>query len=594
GRLINIENIPTPYAFSYLDRVFDLKCQVFSESRSLPAIAVGVNDFHGTRCFPSEYLVFSRQYYPFDFTVGIGTKRMKGVATLLDKAGLFGGVELALTDVIHFMAEYNPVRYEEDVRSARGVPGGARWPVNLGIRAEILKGVNFDLSYQRGDTLGAGVHLQFQLGKQLLPQKPDPPVLLPVDRRSFRERANRDMINDIHRAIQEAGFSDICVYTDGSAVVAEFENTKYLSYQKAAGRVLRILMYHSPSDCNKLTVVEKIRDMPIMEISVSPSNLEMFLLGKIPEDIFYSGLMEIKVSDSSVDSIKPGYIGSDPVPERAYAMGIKPDLTTFWLDATDYIQLRAGIKPFLIVNPWKGASVYGRFDVPLYSSIYASAEPSTNPIRTDQADYMDLNYTFDRLLINQAFRLYEKGFGRVSLGYFDKMYAGIGGEALFFLGEGALALGVEGDWVLKREPETQFAIQNFRRYSILGNAYYYYGGLDMTLHLQYGRFLAGDTGWMFDINREFDTGAVVGLYYSYTDTDIFTDKFNRGYNNKGVYLNLPFRIFLDHDSNEMLNYGISPWTRDVAATVPHWQDIYSSVKELMPGIFRDGISGLRE
>jgi len=594
GRLTNIENIPTPYAFSYLDRAFDLKYQVFSESRSLPAIAVGVNDFHGTRCFPSEYLVFSRQYYPFDFTVGMGTKRMKGSATLLDKAGIFGGVELALTDVIQFMAEYNPVKYEDDLRAVRGVPEGARWPVNLGLRAEIIKGIDLDLSYQRGDTLGAGIHLQFQLGKQVLPQKPDPPVLLPVDRRPFGQRDNRDMINDIHRAIQEAGFSGICVYTDGSTVVAEFENTKYLSYQKAAGRVLRILMYHSPEDCDKLTVVEKIRDLPMLEISVSPSNLEMFLQGKIREEIFYSSLMEIKISSRSTYSLKPGYIKSDPVTERHYNAGIKPDLTTFWLDATDYIQLRAGLKPYLVANPWKGASFYARFDVPLYSSIYASAAPSTNPVRTDQADYMDLNYTFDRLLINQAFRLYEKGFGRVSLGYFDKMYAGIGGEALFFPGEGALAFGVEGDWVLKREPDEQFALQDFRRYSILGNTYYYYSGLNLTFHVQYGRFLAGDTGWLLDINREFDTGAVVGFYYSYTDTDIFTDKFNRDYNNKGVYLNLPFRMFLDHDSGEMLNYGISPWTRDVAATVPHWQDLYGSVKELMPAKFRSGISGLRE
>jgi hypothetical protein len=296
------------------------------------------------------------------------------------------------------------------------------------------------------------------------------------------------------------------------------------------------------------------------------------------------------VTSRSTDNLKEDFISSETDPENNLNIGVKPDLTTFWLDSTDYLQVRAGIKPYLIVNPWKGALTYVRFDIPFYSDISASAEPSMNPVRTDQAEYLDINYTFDRLIINQVLRLSEKGFGRVSIGYFDKMYAGIQGEALYFPGEGGMALGVEGDWIIKREPKAQFELRDFRRYSVLGNAYYYYQGLGMTFHLQYGRFLAGDKGWMFDINREYDSGAIVGFYYSLTDTDIFADTFNRGYNNKGVYLNLPIRMFLDHDSGQILNYGISPWTRDVAATVPHWQDLFDLGKDLMPAKFKSRLS----
>jgi len=587
GRLTDITNIRTFFGFSY-DRAFDLKYQIFPESKALPAIAVGINDFLGTRIFPSEYLAISRQYFPLDFTLGIGTKRLKGAISLPshDKIGLFGGVELALGDRVHLMAEYNPVRYEDDHPFARGVPEGASYPVNLGIRGEILKGIKVGLSYQRGNTLGAMLHIQSQLGKQILPQKPDPRVLLPVDRRAFVERDLKEMVDNIHKAIQAAGFSDISVYTDGSVVIAEFENTKYLSNQKAAGRVLRILLYYSPEDCRKLIAVEKKRNMPILEISVRPSHLEMFLLGKIPEDIFYSGLIDIRVISRSENSLQQDFIKSGPAPEKNFTIGVKPDLATFWLDTTDYLQVRAGIKPYLTANPWKGALAYARFDIPFYSDIYASAEPSPNPVRTDQADYMDINYTFDRLLINQVFRLSEKGFGRVSLGYFDKMYAGIGGEALYFAGDGRIALGMEGDWVIKREPKAQFELKDFDRYSILGNVYYYYQGLEMTFHMKYGKFLAGDRGWMLDINREYDTGAIVGFYYSLTDTDNFTDPYNRGYNNKGVYLSLPIRMFFNHDSGERLYYGISPWTRDVAATVPHWQDLFDLGKNLMPAKFK--------
>ena len=110
-------------------------------------------------------------------------------------------------------------------------------------------------------------------------------------------------------------------------------------------------------------------------------------------------------------------------------------------------------------------------------------------------------------------------------------------------------------------------------------------GLDL-FHARYGRFLAGDVGLMLDINRQYDTGAVLGAYWSFTDTDIFQDPFNRGYSNKGVYLKLPVRMFIKDDSPRRYEYGISPWTRDVAATIPHWQGLYELVHDLTPVDFK--------
>jgi hypothetical protein len=36
-------------------------------------------------------------------------------------------------------------------------------------------------------------------------------------------------------------------------------------------------------------------------------------------------------------------------------------------------------------------------------------------------------------MINQILRLSDRWFSRVSLGYFDLMYAGVGGESLYFM-----------------------------------------------------------------------------------------------------------------------------------------------------------------
>jgi len=251
-----------------------------------------------------------------------------------------------------------------------------------------------------------------------------------------------------------------------------------------------------------------------------------------------------------------------------------------------------GIKPWAIVSPWKGASAYARYDIPFYSNIWSSnvAEPDT--IRMDSWKYMDRDYSFDRLIFNQSIRFSKRIFGRLSLGYFDNMYAGIGGEILSFIGDGRLALGVESDWVKKREPGTQFDFLDLEAHTILGNIYYSIPEIDVTLHARYGEFLAGDRGWLFDVSREFDTGAVVGFWYSFTDTDELTG-FNKGYHEKGVFVNLPIRMFLERDSATVYHYALSPWTRDVAASAGHWEDLYSLGGDLTPVYFEKDLPKIK-
>ena len=55
--------------------------------------------------FEAQYIVFSKQVFPFDFTLGYGTKRLDGP---------FAGMEIALHPQLHFLTEYSPIEYEQD------------------------------------------------------------------------------------------------------------------------------------------------------------------------------------------------------------------------------------------------------------------------------------------------------------------------------------------------------------------------------------------------------------------------------------------------------------------------------------------------
>jgi len=597
GRYTEIKNIPSGLGAAYgayKDKAFDLKYQILPESKKLPAIALGLHDFHGTRLFKAQYLVISRQIFPVDFTIGLGHGRLRGPASFpsSDKLGLFGGIEWALHDRLHLLAEYNPIEYEKDKAEIRGVPEGAEWPVNIGARIKVFPGVNLGVSFQRGDTIGFMIHAQAKLGEPLLPKRPDPPLRHSVDRRPFRERDPREMVERIHEAIREKGFQDVSVYTDGSNLAAEFENNKYLYSQKAVGRVLRILLFHSPADTRKLIVIVKRQRMPILEVSVTPEHLKEYLFGNITEDIF-ARLLDVKTASAGLDAKQENIIRAEGKKKPHYRFGIKPNIETYFNDPSGVLKVRLGIKPYIVSTLWKGASVFARYDIPFYSNIESSNIPLPDAVRSDSWLYSDRDYFFDRLMLDQTIRLSDTTFGRLSCGYFETMYAGAGGEILTFLREGNLAVGIEGDWVRKREPGTQFDLLDLESHTLLGNIYCRVPQIDVTLQAQYGRFLAGDRGWMFRVSREYSTGVMFGFWYSFTDTDDLTE-FNKDYHHKGVFLSLPARIFLNRDSTTRYHYEMSPWTRDVAATVFHWQDLFRMGAGLMPAEFKEDLSEIRK
>jgi hypothetical protein len=584
GRLTQITNIPVAFTgqSTLKDKAFDIKYQLIPESKWLPAVALGYNDFYGTQLFEAKYIVLNRQIFPFDFTLGYGNGRLKGP---------FGGIEVALHPRLHFMVEYNPIDYSADVPSARGVPQGAEWPVNFGLRYRLLPVVDLGVSYQRGDTFGVSLNFQTGLGQPILPQRSDPAPLVDVDRRPFMQRNMKEMVEKIHAAIHEAGFADVSVFADGGTLTAEFANNKYLSNQKAVGRVLRILLLHAPSDTKKLVAIVEKRSMPILKVAVKPSVFEAYLMGEVPEDVF-ERLVEVETTKEGPDTSDPGIVhagGKDSL----YGYGIKPEFQPYLNDPSAFFQFLVGIMPWGTVDPWKGAEGFARFEIPFYSNISSTNVPPPDTVREDSWKYLGMQYTFTNLLLDQAVQFTDRTFGRVSFGYLEYMYAGASGEVLHFFGDGSVALGFMADWSRKREPGSTMALEDYTYYDVLANGYFRVPKVDVTLQVQYGRFMAGDIGWLFTVSREYDTGITIGGWWSLTDTSNLQG-YSQGYDSKGIFINLPARMFLTHDSPTTYNYLLSPWTRDAAQTPYHWRTLFDIAGDLMPGRFKGKLNDIKQ
>ena len=600
ARYTDIGNIPSglgPAFGSYKDKAFDVKYQLLPESKRGPAVALGWNDFQGSRLFEAQYIVISRQIYPLDFTLGMGRKRLKGPLNIADEIGFWGGVEWALTDRLHLMLEYNPIEYQKDQLPVRGVPEGSDSPLNVGLRYRTWLGFDLGLTYQRGDTLGLAAHLQFELGRPILPPRPDPPSWQFAAQGTATPPPRDQDVRRLIQSVEQAGFIDVAAASTGGELMVEFENDRYLSDAKAAGRVLRLLLLHADSQTGQLTIAMKRRGLKILYISVPTEVARHYFLGHMSTEDFALRLLVTPKNPNS-EQVAPTAAEISTAIRRQgtrqkLSYGIDPVLESFFNDPSGIYQSRLSLIPYATLDLWPGAALHGSYEFPLYSDVDSNVATPPDAVRSDAWKYLGSESAINRLLFDQMIKLAPTTYARVSAGYLERMYAGAGGELLTLIGQGSWALGLEGDWVRKREPDDPFALTDQQNHTLLGNLYYRYLPLDVTLKAQGGRFLAGDTGLRLEFRRRFNTGAQIGFWYSITDTDNLTG-FNRDYNDQGIFLKLPFATFTDYPTRTMLQFRISPWTRDVGATINHWQEIFDTVSDLSPIYFRRDLDRIDE
>ncbi|MCL4490450.1 MAG: YjbH domain-containing protein [Nitrospirae bacterium] len=115
---------------NYKDKALDLKYQFIPEDKYMPAVALGIMDPHGTRIYASQYVVASKQIYPFDFTLGLGNGRFgtgplpsqgegiriemfQDTKTWLKDSQFFWGIQFAPSEKYALMVEYSPIQYHK-------------------------------------------------------------------------------------------------------------------------------------------------------------------------------------------------------------------------------------------------------------------------------------------------------------------------------------------------------------------------------------------------------------------------------------------------------------------------------------------------
>ncbi|MCC7282693.1 MAG: YjbH domain-containing protein [Acetobacteraceae bacterium] len=211
------------------DRAFDIKLRLLQESEWIPAFAIGLQDFVGTGIYSGEYIVASKRWADFDFSLGYGWGRVGSNDMLTnplvyvsesfrtrpvdvgqggrpsdvyfrgEDTSLFGGVEWrplasrgadSVWSGLRLKLEYNGDRYRDERPNGRG---DARSQVNFGVQWTPYHWLDAGAAFVNGTDLLLRVSFILDPTRPRSSPPPPPPMpprpWLPAEQPAYGTRA---------------------------------------------------------------------------------------------------------------------------------------------------------------------------------------------------------------------------------------------------------------------------------------------------------------------------------------------------------------------------------------------------------------------
>jgi hypothetical protein len=345
---------------------------------------------------------------------------------------------------------------------------------------------------------------------------------------------------------------------------------------KAVRIILDILSEAMPETGEKLHIVLNKNGTPLLEFTTTREDVMALYAEELtPGEFLYLSKIGPEITETPGNA--SGY-------KKRVQYGIKPSIETFLNDPSGFFKYRLGLTAWAGYYPWTGATLLAGLEGYPLNNISSSNEPLSIPVRSDIALYKRENAALGRLLFDQIHKMGPNIFGRVSAGLLEIEYAGIDGEVAMPVLDGRVFLGISGSAVKKRDPNSPFALlghdddENIKDTytTAFFNVRLNIHEMDIAVDAKAGRFLAGDKGVRFTISKVIN-GVTIHAWYSFTDTSVFKDDFNKDYHDKGIGVSIPLRLFKGADSRTTYNYSLSPWTRDTGQDIEHFNALFDFI-----------------
>lgn len=599
--------ILTPLGFGDLsERGVNIKFALFcpeDSDYSLPGIAVGLEDFIGTKNFESRYIVVTKVFldYNLEFSVGYGKKRIRG---------FFGGINwfplrkacspylqgLCLT------AEYDAVPYHK--KSIEKHPKGRsrKTRFNIGLKYRLWDYIDFSVAYVRGKEIACSVSAFYNFGYTtgFLPKYEDPlPYQAPINIEPVGCRRPEDMLaQDLLYAFRAQGFELLAATMETNECAEqtlrlEVDNIIFKSEPEVRTRLNFILAGLIPENIDRVIVVIQAEGFPIQEYRYCVEYIEAFREQQMcaQELLVLTPLHEVS---------HPGPVVVKEIFRQCrhpWNIEILPKSLSFFGSARGKFKYALGIS--LGINGYLFNDVYysARIGWVFLSNLkHLTSVDRLNPsqlpnVRSDIVDYYNQKgITVDELYMQKTWNMGRGWYTRIAGGLFEEEYGGIASEILYYPVNSLWAVGLEGAYLKKRTirgvgftdkvRQLEGFKPHFRKFSLSQyflDFYFRWPEARLDFKVMVGQFLARDKGARLEICRYFPSGLRISCWFTWTDGH---DKINgQRYHDRGIAFSMPMDIFYTYSDRSRWGYGMSAWLRDVGVFADTGLRLYDLIRE---------------
>ncbi|MCF7482080.1 YjbH domain-containing protein [Vibrio sp. J1-1] len=597
----------------YTDKGIDFKIRLLEESQYLPELSVGVRDFAGTGLFDAEYIAATKRYSnpnlgTFDFTLGIGWGYLgtrdnitnaackisdrycdrpsdyKGSSGSVDyerwfkgTTALFGGVEYqTLYAPLRFKLEYDSNDYSEDYPVVRGgTDMTPHTPWNFGVLYRLGHMADLRVSYERGDTLVAGLSLYTNFNKMPSFWRDTPTPKLEDSQPTELSQVDWERVTEDLDKI--AGYQNTKIYAKDETVAIVGEQKKYRDRNEAHEKAAAVLTNQMPSSVDTFTINERNRGLVTNQTVISKDKYR---------DYAQVNYVNPKIEDvvSSLSDKPQGEVTYDGY--KRFDWGFAPKLVQTLGSAEDFYLFSVGLNGnasyWLTDNLEIGGSLYWDWYNNYDKFVYVTPPDGTTipRVRTMFRAYQnEHDITMSNLQLTWFQEYSDSVDQQFYAGYLESMFAGVGTELLYRPQGSNWAIGADVNLISQRDPQSYFGVytdkwQNIpeygRPFQVIDKGFtgfvsgYYFPQWeflsDTMFQLDVGQFLGGDKGAQLNFAKQFKSGVIAGVFASVSD--LSADEFGEGSFTKGFYISIPYDIMTVKPSNNRANFSWQPLTRD--------------------------------
>lgn len=575
--------------FDHLYPGVDIKLRLVQEKRYWPEIALGLNAVVGHKQFAGEYLALSKRHENWDFTAGLGWGAMAGsgwvenplgVISHFDKErrinqmpnepgnwftgdiGVFGGVEyFTPIDNLSLKLDYNGHDFDKE---AFGI--GMNYNlfdighISIGTQGfhKIMGRLSFNFNPGHWDT---------EIGTDDIKRTPMRPYRTGLIKPQAMEQLARNEGIILRGATVQGEEASALIDLDPAHSAPE----QY-------GHAARHMANHAGRDAEVITLSPFIMNLRGPTVKMLRTDFERALVRKesSADEIWHHTEFDDQ-NFSGLHKEKSGFFAPWRLIDTSLLLDTKASLAEEDAGILYRTSLVGDVRtPVLYGAMTSGTAVRINLDDNL-EKLYEARLINPYGTRGNIDGFTNKRVTIDKSWLGWTHSFTPAIHLSLIGGYLEEMYAGYGGEVLFRPFGPRYAIGAEAWHTYKRDPDSELGLGLNGAQGFTGflNIWYDVPGIDATLKLKAGQFLAGDRGGALSLEKVFDNGVTLEGFVSISgmaDIDPYGGT-THAYN--GVRLTIPFHHNLGKARvRTAARLEVSPQGRDSAQSLETPMPLY--------------------